>query len=71
MNVEELRTMLKKYPKSMEVIVRMHSDYIIVGSCTIINGVPQVGDDWVMDSHHTMSKENCLKEKKYLYISEK
>ncbi len=66
MNISELRAELELYPQNMEVIVDMHSDYMILDSCVVTKAVPQ--GDWVMQSHVTMSDENKRVEKEYLYL---
>ena len=66
MNVKELKLMLDAYPDDMEVLTAMFSDYEVLRDIVVIEAVPQT--DYVMRAHSTMSDENKLKAKKYLYI---
>lgn len=69
MNVKELKEMLEKYPDDMEVLTSRCSDYEVVekDEWSVVEAVPQSG--YVMRGHSTMSNENKLKMKKYLFLN--
>ena len=68
MNVKELKAMLEQHPDDMEIVNGRCSDYEIISidDWSLIRGVDKNG--WVMRSHPTMSDENKLNEKTYLYL---
>lgn len=69
MNVGDLKKMLEQYPDDMEILNGRYSDYQIISEeeWGIVKGVDK--DGWVMRSHKTMSEDNKMKEKEYLYLS--
>jgi len=69
MTVLELKKMLCEYPDDMIILNGRYSDYEIINrdEWSIVKAVDQ-GNSWVMRSHPTMSEENKLKEKEYLYL---
>lgn len=68
MNVKDLKRMLEKYPDDMEILNGRYSDYEIISEdeWSVVKGVDK--DGWVMRSHPTMSEENKVNEKEYLYL---
>jgi len=68
MNVKDLKRMLDKYPDDMEILNGRYSDYEIISEdeWSVVKGVDK--DGWVMRSHPTMSEENKVNEKEYLYL---
>ena len=60
--------MLEPYPDGMEILNGRRSDYKIIkeSEWSVVKGVEK--DGWVMRSHPTMSEDNKLKEKEYLYL---
>ncbi len=69
MNVGELIKMLEKYPKDMEVIHEMYSDYAAISEdeWNVVDAVPNSGG-WLMRAHPTMSEENKEVQKKCLCL---
>lgn len=72
MNVGELKKALEKYPDDMEVIQCRYSDYspLTEADFWTVWAVDQgsANGGYIMRSHHTMSEENKMKEKEYLYF---
>lgn len=68
MNVKDLKNMLENYPDDMEVLNGRYSDYDLVeeDQWSVVKAVPK--DGYVMRSHPTMSEENKVNEKEYLYL---
>lgn len=70
MNVRKLKALLEGYPDDMEIVNQRMSDHQLVeaGDFSIIKGVPQQDDGWIMRAHETMSAENHANCRQYLCI---
>lgn len=68
MNIGDLKKMLELYPDDMQIVNGRYSDYEIIAEddFSVIKGVDKQG--FVMRSHPTMSEENKLAEKEFLYL---
>jgi len=70
MTIKDLKDFIKDLPDGIEIIKQRYSDYDFVSpSCFEI--VEAIDNDglWLMRSHKTMSEENKLKAKKYLFFA--